>query len=385
LFFTLVFMILYTISVNTPNDKNNIDIVEGFLFAFALGFFFDEVTKIYKEGVYMMGFWNVYNLFLYAVFAGAFVLRILDFVDYNRSPDQGEDDRILSYDILACLAPFLYCRQLLYLDFFRFFGTMIIVLKKMIKETAVFFLLLVVIAAGFLQSFFALDTTNGNLVVMKKVLHSMTQAFLDSPDFAFYEDLTPPFGLYLFYLYNFIVSILLLNILIALFNQAYAVITDNAVDEFLWLFSNKTLEYIRAPDENTFCPPLNLIEICFLIPLQPLLHKTAYQKINQVVMKAMYSPVLCLIALYESKFQAIRISQNRLTGIADGESSLGWDIELEFDAERTGWANKVKTTIPHIEEDEMTLLRRLEREVGGVGDALGAHIAASGKGGVDDD
>jgi hypothetical protein len=102
------------------------------------------------------------------VFAGAFVLRILDFVDYNRSPDQGEDDRILSYDILACLAPFLCklkydhpltpdCRQLLYLDFFRFFGTMIIVLKKMIKETAVFFLLLVVIAAGFLQSFFAYD------------------------------------------------------------------------------------------------------------------------------------------------------------------------------------------------------------------------------------
>ena len=42
---------------------------------------------------------------------------------------------------------------------------------------------------------------------MKKVLHSMTQAFLDAPDFAFYEDLTPPFGIYLFYLYNFIVTV----------------------------------------------------------------------------------------------------------------------------------------------------------------------------------
>ena len=42
---------------------------------------------------------------------------------------------------------------------------------------------------------------------MKKVLHSMTQAFLDAPDFEFYEDLTPPFGLYLFYLFNFIVSV----------------------------------------------------------------------------------------------------------------------------------------------------------------------------------
>src|SRR5271169_3636140 len=47
LFLTLLFMILYTISVNTPNDKGEIDVVEGFLFAFALGFFFDEVIKMY--------------------------------------------------------------------------------------------------------------------------------------------------------------------------------------------------------------------------------------------------------------------------------------------------------------------------------------------------
>ena len=32
---------------------------------------------------------------------------------------------------------------------------MIIILEKMIKETAIFFLLLVVIAAGFFQSFYA--------------------------------------------------------------------------------------------------------------------------------------------------------------------------------------------------------------------------------------
>lgn len=101
---------------------------------------------------------------------------------------------------------------------------MLVVLKKMIKETAVFFLLLVVIAAGFIQSFYAyvfhaqnlisrfsLDSSTGSLEVMKKVLHSMTQAFLESPDFEFYTDLTPPFGLYLFYLYNFIVGICMIE------------------------------------------------------------------------------------------------------------------------------------------------------------------------------
>lgn len=95
---------------------------------------------------------------------------------------------------------------------------------------------------------------------------------------------------------------MLLNILVALFNQAYSVVMDNAVDEFLALFSLKTLNYIRAPDENTFCPPLNLIEIFFLIPLEPFLKRTTYEKINHVVMTIVYAPFLVVIAFYESKY-----------------------------------------------------------------------------------
>lgn len=53
---------------------------------------------------------------------------------------------------------------------------------------------------------------------------------------------------------------------------------------------------------------------------------------------------------------------------------MGWDIENEFNAQTTGWADKVKNTVPSIEEDELFLLRRLEREVRGVGEKLGAHI-----------
>jgi hypothetical protein len=146
------------------------------------------------------------------------------------------------------------------------------------------------------------------------------------------------------------------------------------VDEFLALFSNKTLEYIRAPDENTFCPPLNLIEICFLIPLQPFLTKSTYHRLNEIVLTIIYSPILFVIALFESKcsryldvvdcrIQARNISANRLVGLADDESSQGWDIEDEFNPERSGWADKVKTTIPHIEEDELYLLSELKRDM----------------------
>jgi hypothetical protein len=173
------------------------------------------------------------------MFAGCFFLRITELVEYNRSPPNGgEHYRVLSYDILATLSPFLCnlpktvmtclqldCRQLLHLNFFRFFGTMIVILEKMITETAIFFLLLLVIAAGFLQSFTAyvdllcdvtkrsLESSNGHVVVLGKILNSMTQALLQSPDFDFYGNLRPPFGLILFYVYTSVVTICMCVIL----------------------------------------------------------------------------------------------------------------------------------------------------------------------------
>jgi hypothetical protein len=73
------------------------------------------------------------------------------------------------------------------------------------------------------------------------------------------------------------------------------------VNEYLALFSDKTLDYIRAPDENVFCPPLNLIEICLLIPFQPFLTAEAYHRLNEIVMTTVYFPFLCIIAFYESR------------------------------------------------------------------------------------
>jgi hypothetical protein len=41
-----LFLILYTIVVNTPNKPGNFDTVEALLFAFVFGFFIDEVAKV---------------------------------------------------------------------------------------------------------------------------------------------------------------------------------------------------------------------------------------------------------------------------------------------------------------------------------------------------
>ena len=54
---------------------------------------------------------------------------------------------------------------------------------------------------------YRLDSADGVVKIMNKVLHTMTQAVLQAPNFEMYEDISPPFGLLLFYLFNFIVSI----------------------------------------------------------------------------------------------------------------------------------------------------------------------------------
>ena len=74
-----------------------------------------------------------------------------------------------------------------------------------------------------------------------------------------------PFGMILYYIYSFVIMVILLNILIALYNSAYEDITGNADDEYMALFAQKTMQFVRAPDENVFIAPFNLIEMFLLV------------------------------------------------------------------------------------------------------------------------
>jgi hypothetical protein len=156
-----------------------------------------------------------------------------------------------------------------------------------------------------------------------------------------------------------------------LFWEVASLIVDHAIDEFLGLFAGKTLEYIRTPDEHSFCPPYNLIQVCLLRPLSPLLNRKTFHKLNYIVMNIVYFPSLVLIAFYESKVQSVHLAKCRLAGIADDDVSSGWDAERDFDPQESGWAARVKDTIPHIEEDEMFLLHRISSSVRAISQKLG--------------
>ncbi|KAI9891188.1 MAG: hypothetical protein M1814_003031 [Vezdaea aestivalis] len=353
-FFSLLYLVLYTQAVNSINPTGDIDVVEGFVYLFTFGFICDEISKLWKVGRYYIGFWNMFNSVLYALLSVSFIMRLIALSHPIKDEHDGARRQYnnLSYNFFAFSAPMFWMRLLLYLDTFRFFGAMLVVLKVMMKESLIFFALLIAVIVGFLQAFIGMDHIDDNRTVTSFILQAMAQAILQSPNFDGFENFAPPFGITLYYIFTFVVMVILLNILIALYNSAYEDITDNAVDEYMALFATKTMQFVRAPDENVFIAPLNLIELFLLIlPFEWWMPKDRYERLNDYVMATIYSPLLLITAFIETR-EAGRISHNRHHKRDDDDTVEEWeDSGAQVDFEGDGWAKKVEQSKPNVEID----------------------------------
>ncbi|KAK3176692.1 hypothetical protein OEA41_008017 [Lepraria neglecta] len=366
IFFSIFYLALYTGAINTINSTGDLDVVEGILYLMTAGFIFDEVAKFWKVGRYYIGFWNVFNLTLYALLCVSFVTRLIA-LGYPVGDDSGQRRKFneLSYNFLAFSAPMFWMRLLLYLDTIRFFGAMLVVLKVMMKESLIFFALLIIIMVGFLQAFIGLDQIDDNARVTNFIVQAMLNSVMQSPDFGGFENFAPPFGLILYYIFTFVVMVVLLNILIALYNSAYADITDNAIDEYMALFSLKTIQFVRAPDENVFIAPFNLVEVfCLILPFEWWMSTSRYERLNNYVMGFLYSPLLLITAYVETR-QAHKVKHNRRHGESDEDTTEEWEqMASEVDFESDGWAKKVEGTKPNVETDVAVVeIRELREQV----------------------
>ncbi|TVY84185.1 Calcium channel [Lachnellula suecica] len=365
--FSLIYLGLFTGAINTVNPTGDLDVVEIMLYIFTVGFLCDEFSKFWKVGRYYIGFWNVFNLVLYGLLATSLVTRFIALShDYDNGDGQRGKFNELSYNFLAFSAPMFWMRLLLYLDTIRFFGAMLVVLKVMMKESLIFFALLIVIIVGFLQAFIGLDNADSNADATTFILQAMANAVMQSPDFSGFDAFAPPFGIILYYIFTFLIMVVLLNILIALYNSAYEDITDNAIDEYMALFAQKTMQFVRAPDENVFIAPLNLVEIFVLIiPFEWWMPRRAYARLNDYVMAVIYSPLLFVAAYFETR-SAKHVKSNRRRGEEDDDVVEEWEqMEGEVDFEGEGWDKKVESVKPDVEADQATTeVRKLRSEVG---------------------
>ncbi len=363
---SIIYLALYTGAVNTINEEGDLDLVEGILYMMTLGFICDEVAKLWKVGIFYIGFWNVFNNCLYALLTASFVIRM---TALSHSPNEHDERRRelnqLGYHIFCFSAPMFWMRLLLYLDTFRFFGAMLVVLKVMMRESLIFFLLLIVVCVGFLQAFIGLNQVEGNASITTFIITSMANSVMQSPDFEGFDNYAHPFGLILYYIFTFVVMVILLNILIALYNSAYEDITENAIDEYMAMFAQKTLQFVRAPDENVFIAPLNLIELFFLIlPFEWWMEKRRYQRLNDYVMGIIYSPLLLITAAVEAR-EARSVRDNRRRGEEDDDTIEEWEeLQDELDFESEGWDKKVQSSKPIVDVDaDVVEIRELKQQI----------------------
>ncbi|CAH01666.1 Yvc1p [Kluyveromyces lactis] len=329
--FSLLYLVLFTVVVNQKDSVNvqPIGFWESLFYVFTLGHALDELVKCYHVGWAYIGFWNVYHDFMFSIIICSIVIRIISVCPWKADlPSEHWD--IVSYRILACAAPLVWSRLLLYLESERFVGALLVVLAHMMRESIYFFSLLILIMIGFLQGFLGLDSADGRREITWPILSNLFTTILGDGGFDMFERFAPPYAAILYYSYCFIVTIILLNILIALYSSAYQKVIDNVTDEYLALMAQKTLRYIRAPDEDVYVPPLNLIEIC-ITPIIWMLPKTQGKYLSSFVMTLIYSPLLCYISIFET-IQARRIVYNRLNKLPDdaNENDVAWDLTDGF-------------------------------------------------------
>ena len=173
------------------------------------------------------------------------------------------------------------------------------VLQKMLKDGIMFFWLLAWVYIGFFQSFYALQRDEEKDFYNSTML--LVRGFLQDPDWEIAHDIDANYGNSLFALYLFLTSIILLNLLVALFNSSYTNITDSSEKEYLALYTFKVFSYLKSPDEFPYAAPFNIIEVFFIIPWSMVVSRKTYAKINRIVMGALFCIPILIIARVERK------------------------------------------------------------------------------------
>ena len=192
--------------MNTVNPSGDLDVVEGILYFMTLAFICDELTKLWKIGRHYFDFWNAFNATLYTILAASFLLRVIA-LSHSSSvqDDQRRKFNTLSYNFLAFAGPMFWMRMMLYLDSFRFFGAMFVVLRVMMKESLIFFALLFVVLIGFFQAFIGMAQVELDVPVTGDIVKGMINSIMQSPEFDTFQNFAFPFGIILYYMFNFIV------------------------------------------------------------------------------------------------------------------------------------------------------------------------------------
>lgn len=147
------------------------------------------------------------------------------------------------------------------------------------------------------------------------------------------------------------------------------------------LFAQKTMQFVRAPDENVYIAPFNLIEMVIVVLFEWWMPRPQYEFLNDVVMAVLYSPLLVVAAFLESR-TAHAVRRNRSRGEEDDDTVEEWEqMEGAVDFESDGWGKICEEVKSNVEEEPAVLeVRRLRGEVEELKRAVEGLVARGGAG-----
>ncbi|TIA88992.1 hypothetical protein E3P99_02276 [Wallemia hederae] len=310
IFIWLTFLVVYSFSVQSPTDQldpeKRFDAWEYVLYGMSISFLFEEGNRMFKslriQGLSsVLTFWTIINVVTYVLLTLSFSLRVAGI--YSGNEHSRDSLHMLSFEFLSMASPLIWIKLLPIFDLFLWIGTMELVIIRMIKESLVFFLLLGVVFAGHAQALFALDAADGEQGSFASICKVLLRSLFGDADFDTMANQTrfgQPFGEVLFYGWNFLTILILMNVLVALYASSYEGVTDDAVNEFMAFFAGKTVSMIRTPDQFVYVAPMNLVEDVFIAPLEWIVSRETYNKINRVVLGVIFFIPLTIIAIIEA-------------------------------------------------------------------------------------
>jgi len=298
------FLFVYSQAVREPLDRldpllSHLDFWEIALYFMALTFLVEDlysVSKILRFATWRaFGFWHSVAIVTDMLLLTAFILRASGLVSHEGNRDQLF---LRSFQVLSFVSPLIWMKLITVFDGLKYVGTMQICVARMFQESGIFFGLLSIMGIGFLQGLYALDAADGQIESSTDVMHVMVQSLLQAPNYDKFAG--SPAGITLYYFWNVVTALVLINVLISLFSSAYSDVVGDAEAEYLSFFAGKTVSMFRAPDTYVYPAPFNLVEILFIAPFESILSPPSYAKLNRLFMTVLFFIPMMVIALYES-------------------------------------------------------------------------------------
>ncbi|KAG0199692.1 hypothetical protein BGX28_007082 [Mortierella sp. GBA30] len=287
-----VFIFVYTLV--TFSKSAELTALEVIMDVFALSYTLDEFIQLKDSGpsFYFETVWNLFDVPIYIIFLVFIGLRISTF--FTGSVEM----TYFAYDFLACNSILLWPRLFAALDHYRFFGTMLIVLRQMLLDAMLFLALSFIFYVGFLQAFYAL---HDNQKTYGEIAWLLLQVFFGSAFLGFEQtsELSELFGAPLMVLFVAISVLMLYTLLISIFSQTFSEVSANAKEEFMFLFSVKVMEEVKSDALYEFQPPFNILAGIIVWPCSLMYPSETVGRISRVLLRIFYFPELVCIWLFE--------------------------------------------------------------------------------------